>query len=161
VFEAADALTKSAVEAVRQWRYDPPADAPISFNVSIGFRPDGPSTSTQSAAVGAGGGVSAKPEWTADGALRVGGGVKPPTKVRDVKPVYPQEARDAGIQGVVIIEARVEPDGTVGNARVLRSVPELDQAALGAVMQWQFIPTLMNGQPVPVIMTVTVNFTLQ
>jgi protein TonB len=49
----------------------------------------------------------------------------------------------------------------VVNARVLRSVPLLDQAALDAVRQWVFTPTLLNGVPVPVIMTVTVNFTLQ
>ena len=47
------------------------------------------------------------------------------------------------------------------NARVLRSIPLLDQAALDAVKQWQYTPTLLNGVPVPVIMTVTVNFTLQ
>ena len=65
------------------------------------------------------------------------------------------------MQGVVIIEARIEADGTVGDARVLRSIPMLDDAAVGAVRQWEFTPTLMNGVPVPVIMTVTVNFTLQ
>ena len=47
------------------------------------------------------------------------------------------------------------------NARVLRSIPLLDAAALDAVKQWQFTPTLLNGVPVPVIMTVTVQFTLQ
>jgi protein TonB len=90
--------------------------------------------------------------------LRVGGNIKAPTKIRDVKPVYPDEARAAGIQGVVIIEAYIEPDGTVSNARVLRSIPMLDQPAVDAVMQWQFTPTLLNGQAVPIVMTVTVNF---
>jgi TonB family protein len=163
VINALDAMTNAAIEATRTWSYDPPADAPISFNVTIGFSPDAPSTSAQSAPSPAGvvGGPSVKPHWTADGALRVGGGVKVPTKIRDVKPVYPEEAKAARVQGVVIIEARIEPDGTVGNARVLRSIEMLNQAALDAVMQWQFLPTLMNGQAVPVIMTVTVNFTLQ
>ena len=76
-------------------------------------------------------------------------------------PVYPPIAQSARVQGVVIIEATIGPDGRVKDAKVLRSIPLLDQAALDAVKQWQFTPTLLNGVPVPVIMTVTVNFTLQ
>ena len=74
-------------------------------------------------------------------------------------PVAPGPAQ--GVQGVVIIEATIGPDGRVKDAKVLRSIPLLDQAALDAVKQWQFTPTLLNNVPVPVIMTVTVNFTLQ
>jgi protein TonB len=96
-----------------------------------------------------------------DDALRVGGAVKPPVKVRDVRPVYPPIARTANVTGVVIMEVRIGPDGRVEDAHVLRSIPLLDEAALDAVKQWQFAPTLMNGQAVPVIMTVTVNFTLE
>ena len=58
-------------------------------------------------------------------------------------------------------EATIGPSGSVQDAKVLRSIPLLDQAALDAVRQWQFTPTLLNGVPVPVIMTVTVQFTLQ
>ena len=93
--------------------------------------------------------------------IRVGGNVRPPTKIRNVSPVYPAEAQAAGVQGVVIIEATINPQGKVINARVLRGAPLLDQAALDAVKQWEYTPTLLNGVPVPVIMTVTVNFTLQ
>jgi TonB family protein len=93
--------------------------------------------------------------------VRVGGNIKPPTKIRDVRPVYPPEAQDAKVQGVVIIEATVDGTGRVREARVLRSIPMLDDAALAAVRQWEFTPTLLNGVPVPVIMTMTVNFTLQ
>lgn len=93
--------------------------------------------------------------------VRVGGNIKQPTKTKDVKPVYPPIAQSARVQGVVIIEATIGPDGRVKEAKVLRSIPLLDQAALDAVKQWQFTPTLLNGVPVPVIMTVTVNFTLQ
>ena len=63
--------------------------------------------------------------------------------------------------GVVIIEATIGPNGAVQEAKVLRSIPLLDAAALDAVRQWTFTPTTLNGVPVPVIMTVTVNFTLQ
>jgi protein TonB len=61
---------------------------------------------------------------------------------------------------MVIIEATIAADGHVMNARILRSLPLLDQAALEAVRQWQYTPTLLNGVPVPVVMTVTVTFTL-
>ena len=93
--------------------------------------------------------------------IRVGKGVAPPTKVRDVKPDYPAEAQAAKIQGVVIVEAVIDANGDVADARVLRSIPMLDDAALAAVRQWRFVPTLLNGEPRAVIMTVTVNFLLR
>jgi TonB family protein len=92
--------------------------------------------------------------------VRVGGNIKVPTKIKNVPPVYPPGAQDAGVQGVVIIEAVIDTTGGVQSAKILRSVPLLDQAALDAVKQWEFTPTTMNGQAVPVVMTVTVNFTL-
>jgi protein TonB len=93
--------------------------------------------------------------------VRVGGNIKAPQKVKHINPVYPPIAQSARVQGVVIIEATIGPDGAVKDAKVLRSIPLLDAAALDAVKQWQFTPTLLNGVPVPVIMTVTVQFTLQ
>ena len=81
--------------------------------------------------------------------------------MKDVRPVYPAIAQSARVQGVVIIEATIGPTGSVQDAKVLRSIPLLDAAALDAVKQWTFTPTTLNGVPVPVIMTVTVNFTLQ
>ncbi|MBM3750488.1 MAG: energy transducer TonB [Acidimicrobiia bacterium] len=101
------------------------------------------------------------PTWTAgDPPLRIGGHIKEPRKIKDVRPVYPDIALSARVQGIVIIEAQIDQDGKVNNARVIRPVALLDQAALDAVLQWEFEPVLLNGQPVPVIMTVTVNFTL-
>jgi TonB family protein len=92
--------------------------------------------------------------------VRVGGNIKTPTKLKDVRPTYPPDAFAAGIAGMVIIEAVIGTEGSVESARVLRSIPALDDAALEAVRQWKFTPTLLNGAPVPVIMTVTVNFTI-
>jgi TonB family protein len=94
-------------------------------------------------------------------AVRVGGRVKPPTKVKDVTPVYPAIAKSARVEGAVVVEATIGADGKVVDARVLRSVPMLDQAALDAVQQWEYTPSLRNGVPVPVVMTVTINFKLQ
>jgi TonB family protein len=92
---------------------------------------------------------------------RVGGSIKAPTKIKDVTPVYPAMARTARVAGRGIVEAVIGADGKVVDAKVLRSIPMLDQAALDAVRQWEYRPTLLNGVPVPVVMTVTVNFTLQ
>jgi protein TonB len=92
--------------------------------------------------------------------LRVGSTIRTPVKIRDVAPAYPRMAIEARIEGVVILEATIGVDGSVLNLRVLRSLPLLEQPAIDAVRQWQFTPTLLNGVPVPVIMTVTVRFTL-
>ena len=94
-------------------------------------------------------------------AVRVGGQIKPPTKIRNVQPIYPQIAQSARVQGVVVIEATIDPSGKVTETRVLRSIPLLDQAALDAVRKWEYEPTMLNGVAVPLIMTVTVNFTLK
>ena len=93
--------------------------------------------------------------------VRPGGQIRPPTKVHDASPVYPAIAQSARVQGVVIIQATIGVDGAVVDATVLRSVPLLDEAALAAVRQWRYTPTRLNGEPVAVIMTVTVHFQLR
>jgi len=202
---AFDALVRSAADAVRQWTYDPPADAPLSIRVTFAFplngmprlvAHDGWSLASPGQVVGFGvvggrrGGAAppfgapppppppppppsdrdaalaaerARAETAATwatGAVRVGGAILQPTKTKHVNPTYPAVALGARVQGVVILEAVIGTDGKVLNARVLRSVPLLDQAAIDAVMQWEFTPTRLNGQPVPVLMTMTVQFTL-
>jgi protein TonB len=94
------------------------------------------------------------------GPVRVGGQIKPPRKLNDAPPVYPNLARESRVQGVVILEATIGPDGSVDNVKVLRGIPLLNDAAVDAVRKWRYSPTLLNGVPVPVIMSVTVNFTL-
>jgi len=93
--------------------------------------------------------------------VRIGGQIKPPIKIKDVKPVYPAIARSAQVSGVVTIEATIGTDGKVTDTKVVRSIPLLDQAALDAVRQWEYTPTLLNGVPVPVVTTITVNFARQ
>jgi periplasmic protein TonB len=92
--------------------------------------------------------------------LPIGGRIKEPAKIRHVPPVYPVIAQQVGVEGIVVVEAIIGIDGRVKDAHVLRSKPLLDQAALDAVKQWTFTPTMLNGAPVPVIMTVTVHFRL-
>ena len=97
----------------------------------------------------------------ATNAVRIGNGVRPPRKIHDVPPAYPPAAREAGIEGMVVLDATIDPTGEVRDIEVLRSVPELDQAAIDAVEQWRWEPTLVDGEPVSILMMVTVNFTLQ
>jgi TonB family protein len=96
-------------------------------------------------------------------AVRVGQtGIVAPTKTRNVNPAYPETAQSARVQGVVILDALITPEGCVSELGVRRSVhPQLDFAALRAVMGWRYTPTILDGVPIPVIMTVTVNFSLQ
>jgi TonB family protein len=95
--------------------------------------------------------------------VRVGGSIKPPMKVKDVKPVYPPSMRDAGLTGHVPLEAIIGRDGTVASVRVLSAQvhPDFAIAAADAVRQWRFTPTLLNGQAVEVVMKVSVTFDLQ
>ena len=90
----------------------------------------------------------------------VGGVIRPPTRVVYVQPVYPQMAIAARIEGTVILQAVIDEKGSVRELRVLRGHPLLDDAAIQAVTRWRFTPTLLNGTTVPVVMTVTVAFTL-
>lgn len=104
--------------------------------------------------------VAVVAQVAAQAPVRVGGDIKEPKRLNNVRPVYPAIAEQAGIQGIVIVEAVIAPDGRVQSTKLLRSIPLLDSAALDAVSQWEYEPTLLNGVPVPVIMTVTVSFTL-
>ena len=94
------------------------------------------------------------------GGVSGGGKIMPPKLVKEVEPVYPAEAKKAGIEGVVIMEATTDLYGRVANVRVLRSIPALDQAALDAVKQWVYEPMIINGKPQPVVFTVTLRFKL-
>ena len=93
-------------------------------------------------------------------AVRVGGQIKEPKKLKSVNPNYPDIAKQARVQGVVILECTISPQGKVMDVKILRGIPLLNEAAVEAVKQWVYSPTLLNGVPVPVIMTVTVNFRL-
>ena len=92
-----------------------------------------------------------------NGVYRVGGSVAPPPRLD--RPVYPPEAAAAGVEGVVIAELVIDEAGEVKDAKIMRSIPLLDDAALKAVRNWRYEPTVVDGRPVPVRMTVTVNFT--
>jgi len=92
--------------------------------------------------------------------IRLHAGIAPPRKLRHVEPMYPRIADVAHIEGVVVLDAIVDEHGHVTSAAVVRSAPTPARAAEAAVRQWRFTPTLLNGVPVPIVMTVTVNFRL-
>jgi protein TonB len=92
--------------------------------------------------------------------VRVSAGVTSGLKVKDVKPVYPPLARQARIQGTVLLRAQIGKDGSIQNLQLVSGHPMLVQAALDAVKQWKYKPYLLNGEPVEVDTEVQVNFTL-
>lgn len=93
--------------------------------------------------------------------VRIGGGVAAANLIKQVAPVYPQEAKDAKIQGVVVLEAQIDKTGSIENLTVVTGDPLLIQAAIDAVKQWAYRPIMLNGQPVDVVTTITVNFAFQ
>jgi protein TonB len=99
---------------------------------------------------------------TGDTPVRVGGNVKAPVIITRVEPQYTEIARKARIQGIVIVEAVIDRQGNVTEARILKPLPMgLDQEALRAIRLWKFKPGTLNGQPVPVYYNLTVNFRLE
>ena len=88
-------------------------------------------------------------------------GVQMPTVIRKVDPQHPTVAMQARVSGTVVLEALVDERGNVADARVARSIPLLDQAALDAVKQWQFTPAMLKGEAVPVIAQIEMNFALK
>lgn len=92
--------------------------------------------------------------------VKVGGEIREPRKIRHVDPIYPEIASRARVQGTVVLECLVSPQGQVVEVSVLNSIPLLDDAAIAAVKQWVYTPTLKDGVPVKVILTVSVRFAL-
>ncbi len=106
------------------------------------------------------GGLPDAPPPPPTGPVRVGLDVKEPRKVKHVPPVYPSIAVEGRIEGTVVLECVIDPRGRVVDVQVLKGLPLLDEAALEAVRQWVYTPTLINGVPTSVIMTVKVTFRL-
>jgi bla regulator protein blaR1 len=160
---AAPALDQAALDAVGQWQYTPTmlngVPTPVMMTVTVNFmlsqsaggqHAGRMSTAAQAARLR----IPADTLWVRDG-------ITEPTKIVNVPPVYPADARAQGVQGVVILQVVIDPQGNIADAAIVQSVPLLDQAALDAVKQWKYKPTTLNGEPKPVALTVTVNFTLQ
>jgi protein TonB len=111
--------------------------------------------------VGAIVGIPEGPPDARAGAMALTGNIDPPVKVFSPRPLYTEEARRAGIQGIVILEAVVDADGTVRNVKVLKGLPMgLDKSAVDTVLTWRYEPARIEGRPVPVYFTFTISFSL-
>jgi TonB family protein len=175
-------LAKAAVDAVKQWQYSPtlmngePVEVVTTVNVNFALAQGGvgvnaPPPPPPPPAPPAPTGLDAPPPPplpppppSPDGTpqrIRQGGNVQQAMVISKVAPVYPAEAKDARIQGVVILETLISTEGRVSSVRVISGHPLLQQAAVDAVSQWMYKPTLLNGQPVEVVTTTTVNFSFQ
>jgi protein TonB len=133
---------------------EPAQDAGVDGGVEGGVEGGVPGGVMGGVVGGTGGGGGEEP-------LRVGGDVKAPTLSSRVEPQYPEAARKARMEGVVILEAIITADGNVEDVRVLKSVnPLLDASAVRAVQQWKYKPATLNGRAVRVYLTVTVTFRL-
>ncbi len=145
-----DLLTRMRTSIKETTRGDKPADFTISsradgtVDVLVGFPPQGPPV------------VEFGPV-----AVRVGGNVLAANLVRQVKPVYPQAAKDNRIQGVVVLEVNIATDGTVSDVRVVTGLPVFVQSALDAVRQWVYKPVLLEGRPVEAVSTIPINFAFE
>jgi TonB family protein len=139
-----EGVIKSALAAVQQWVYAVPRDGALVFDIPVHFAQGHPRLAASL--------TKFRPD------VIVGGEIPAPAKTRDVPPVYPQAAIDQGVSGIVGIRIRILEDGRVDTAQVVRSVPLLDEAALEAVRQWEFAPTLIKGVATPVVMMVSVPF---
>jgi protein TonB len=101
---------------------------------------------------------------TGGGAYRPGNGVTTPSVLKEVKPAYTADAMRAKVQGIVWLECIVMPDGSVGDVKITRSLDPvfgLDQEAIKAARQWRFMPGRLKGEPVPVVVTIELTFTLR
>jgi TonB family protein len=106
--------------------------------------------------------VAEKRRAAAPKRIRVGGEVEATKVLTQVPPKYPESARAKGIEGTVLLEAVISMEGVPLSLHVLESPdPELSDAALAAVRQWRYQPTLLNGQPIEVVTTIAINFHLE
>jgi len=158
-----------------------PAETLASANLAISGAMEGAPPSSESLGSGAGGGAGTGSGTgigsgfgsglgqgygggTGGGVFQPGNGVETPKLLKEVKPQYTAQAMRAKIQGTVLLECVVRPDGSVGDIRVKRSLDSsfgLDQEAIKAARQWQFAPGSRLGQPVPVLVTIEIAFTLR
>lgn len=173
-------LGKSAIDAVKKWKFNPyirngkavkvSTKVPIDFAFSDKIMDnrvsaDGSTTmESKTRQTAAASPVSAAGAAISDGTptrVRVASGVSQGLLIRQVAPVYPDAARRSRIEGTVVLLAIISKEGTIADLKVISGPKELAAAALGAVQQWRYRPYLLMGEPVEVQTTVQVNFRLR
>jgi TonB family protein len=147
-------LTASAEDAVKRWVYKPyllngePVEVETTITVNFTFGDAAPP-------------LSAAEQGQAGLPIRVSSGAMRGNLISRVDPVYPADARAAGIQGSVVLRAVISKTGTIEDLKVVSGPVELTASAIDAVKQWKYLPYLLNGEPVEVDTAITVNYTLE
>ena len=150
-------LTSSAVEAVKKWTYKPyllngkPVE--VETNINVNFSWGGQNNTSYR-------GESATPAPAQPAPPHVSAGVAAGLAISQPSPVYPEEAKAAHVQGVVVLHATISKTGDIEDLWVVSGPKELVQSAIDAVSQWRYKPYLLNGEPVDVDTTIHVNYTL-
>jgi TonB family protein len=159
-------LVQSAVDAVKKWKFKPfikggkpvPVSTKLPFNFAfsqnVHYEKAPPEDSSVAGDKPPGDGTAAK-------RVRVSAGVTTGLLLYKVQPVYPSEARQARIQGTVLLRAVIDKNGRIANLEVISGPKELAPAAIGAVQQWRYRPYLLMGDPVEVDTEIRVNFELR
>ncbi|MDH4197147.1 MAG: energy transducer TonB [Candidatus Aminicenantes bacterium] len=149
-------LDDAAVAAVKQWKYEPMVvdgtPRKVVFTMTCRFTLDKEDLAAMH---------RKKAEEFARGAVKAIGEIEPPKLIKSVHPVYPEDARQKKIEGVVILSVKTDESGQIIDTMVLRSIPALDAAALAAVKQWVYEPKIIDGKPQKIVFTVTVRFQLK
>ena len=166
-------LATAAIDAVKRWKYKPyllngqpvEVETRVTVNFALpdthpaegvagdmpgGFPPDAPSAIKSISPLHA----------LRPGVVRVPQGVMAERVISKVPPDYPPDAKQARIQGTVVLRVNIDKEGNVSNIQLISGHPILAPAAIDAVKQWKYKPYLLNGAPVEVETQVTVNFTL-
>ena len=170
-------LAPAAIEAVKQWKYRPyllngeavvvETQVQVNFVLSDKPAPDGVAGDVPGGAMGgvigsvATGQPSDSEKLATAQRVRVSSGVSQGLLLKKVSPQYPDDARAARIQGVVLLKANIDKEGNIANLELISGHPLLAPAAIEAVKQWKYRPYLLAGQPVEVETQIQVNFTLQ
>jgi TonB family protein len=157
VLNSVPELDQAAIDAVKQWVYEPMVidGKPYGVTFTSTFRF---SLKNERSGKSFEGGVTRADKKPPVPAV---GNIKPPKLIKQVEPIYPREARKAGIAGVIIIEVTTDVYGRVINTKILRGIPVLDQAARDAVKQWVYAPKIIDEKPRGMIFVVTITFKLK
>jgi protein TonB len=172
VLKSIPLLDEAAIRAIEQWEYTPTTmnGKPVSLVLTVTVRfnagiqatekplPSAQETESRDLAANP---ISEFTAWNGKPVRLVGGEIKAPERSRYVNPEYPIEALRARVSGVVIVQAVIDENGNVVETKILKGIELLNEAALNAVAQWKYVPTLLNGEAVPVAMTVTVAFDIR
>ena len=177
LFSGHPMLAPAATDAVKQWKYRPyllngepiavETQVQVNFSLSDKPAPDGVAGDIPGGAIG---GVigsmqttppSESPGMATPQRVRVSSGVSQGLLVKKVAPQYPEGARAARIQGVVVLKANIDKEGNISNLELISGHPMLVPAAIEAVKQWKYRPYLLAGRAVEVETQIQVNFTLQ